>query len=184
MTSPWLQLALDAIGRGDTSPTTTPCANSAVSANSNPIGTNDANGTPPPLSPTGDGAGLDAAEIEERAAIVAVDGDVPALFAEPFALLQQACPKGVPIQRWQTLVNDAGVFLDSWGHHAAALGWGSEDLFGRHQTKPMLRHDATGLCWATNGQHVVALTGTAAKLSGGFVHRIRMGSIAPETDHE
>jgi hypothetical protein len=127
---------------------------------------------------------LDAADEDERAAIVQIDGNVPAQFAEPFAQIQRTCPEGVPIQRWQTFVNDAGVFLDSWGRQAAALGWGSEDLFGLHQTKPMLRHDATGLCWATKGQHVVALTATAAKLSGGFVHRIRMGSIAPEIDDE
>ncbi|MHB2168023.1 hypothetical protein [Alsobacter sp. R-9] len=123
---------------------------------------------------------LDAADLDERAAIVEVDGNIPPIYAARFAALMQACPDGVPIPRWQMFVDDGGHFLDAWGHQAAALGWTPQNLFGLHETKPLVRHDATGLLWLLKGERVVALTSTAARLSGGLVYRRTHPQPSPE----
>ncbi len=60
-------------------------------------------------------------EIEERIAM-ALEGGVPALYAEAFAQMQVGCPAGMSSARWEQAVNDAGLFLDAHGAAAAALG--------------------------------------------------------------
>mgnify|MGYP001766319579 CR=1 FL=1 len=94
----------------------------------------------------------------ERAAILEVDGGVPAVFAEAFASLMATCPDGVPEGQWWQAIDDAGRFLDAWGDRAADLGWTGPDLFER------VARGAHGLVWELGGRNVIALTETTAAL--------------------
>ena len=87
---------------------------------------------------------------------MALEGGVPALYAEAFARMQASCPAGMSSARWQQAVNDAGLFLDAHGAAAAALGWRAEDLFA-----------PTGLVWALAGEAVTCLSSSQAVLSDG-----------------
>jgi hypothetical protein len=53
---------------------------------------------------------------------MALEGGVPALYAEAFARMQVAEP-------YSPAVDDAGRFLDAWGSEAERLGWSAEALF-------------------------------------------------------
>jgi len=116
-------------------------------------------------------ARIDRAEPDERAAVAEVDGNVPAAYSATFARLQQRCPEGVPQKRWLLFLDDAGRFLDAWGHQALALGWTDADLFGLDPVAPLARYDRLGLLWMLRGEAVTALTERAAKLSGGHTYR-------------
>ena len=87
---------------------------------------------------------------------MALEGGVPALYAEPFAHMQVRCPADVMDSRWQHAVNDAGRFLDAHGAAAAALGWTPADLFA-----------SGGLVWALAGETVTTLSLSQAVLSDG-----------------
>lgn len=113
----------------------------------------------------------DVADPSERAAMVEHDGEIPRIFVDEFARLQQWCPAGVPEARWRQFVNDSGVFLDQWGDEARRLGWQSSDLFGLDPVAPMARYDRMGLLWLLHGQTVSGLRSTEAALSGGHVYR-------------
>jgi hypothetical protein len=77
-------------------------------------------------------------------------------FGDAIAELQHRCPLRVDPLAWNQAVEDARRFLATWGHHARALGWTADDLFG-------LAHDRAGLVWMLHGRRVVAMTaGTAA----------------------
>ncbi len=128
------------------------CANSAVCAKTVPqnligwsFGTIGTIGTAPLI------------EMEERIAM-ALEGGVPALYAEAFARMQVSCPAGMSSARWQQAINDAGCFLDAHGAAAAALGWRADDLFS-----------PTGLVWALAGNTVTCLSPSQAVLSDGRV---------------
>jgi hypothetical protein len=102
---------------------------------------------------------------EERAAIVEHDGKIPRAWAEGFARLDPDRPPGdVPLRRWQRLVDDVGLFLDRWAAYAAALGWGSHDLFGCDRDRPFARIDQCGLLWLLNGDRLIMLTENAATI--------------------
>ncbi len=87
---------------------------------------------------------------------MALEGGVPALYAEAFARMQASCPTGMSSARWQQAVNDAGLFLDADGAAAAALGWRADDLFA-----------SEGLVWALEGETVTCLSSSQAVLSDG-----------------
>lgn len=173
MTSPWLKLALDAVG--NSAPEIgAPCAESVFSAetlsegeHSSPFGTKNTNGTPPGVS----GTRWDAADIEERTALVAEVGEVPDVYAASFARLMQEIPAGVPVPRWQQFVNDAGLFLDLWGKQAAALAWTPDDLFGMDPAAPLARYDRLGLLWLLQGRAVRLIDANSATIAGGLVYR-------------
>jgi hypothetical protein len=95
-------------------------------------------------------------EILERQAIAEVEGGVPPVYSAGFARLQLTPPPGLSIPRWLQAVDDAGRFLDAFGHKAQAMGWRSDDLFR-----------ADGLVLALRGHHVVKLTAATAILSEG-----------------
>jgi hypothetical protein len=103
---------------------------------------------------------------EERAAIVEHDGGIPRLWAEELARLDPDCPPGdVPLRRWQRFVDDVGWFLDSpFCAVAAALCWGSLDLFGCNRNRPFDRVDEAGLLWSLHGDRLVALSERTAKI--------------------
>ena len=103
------------------------------------------------------GPELDPTEVNEREAM-AVEGGVPATFARTFAVFQLARPAGVSRDCWELAINDAGRFLDTWGHEAERLGWSAPDVIGPS------RH---ALVWALNGARVTRLTTTTATLSDG-----------------
>ena len=87
---------------------------------------------------------------------MALEGGIPAPYAEAFARMQVGCPAGMSSARWQQAVNDAGCFLDAHGAAAAALGWRADDLFS-----------PTGLVWALEGQTVTCLSSSQAVVSDG-----------------
>jgi hypothetical protein len=103
---------------------------------------------------------------EERAAIVEREGAVPKAWAEGFALLDPNCPPGdVPARRWQRLIDDVGLFLDSpFCAVAATLSWGPHDLFGCDPVRPFARIDRSGLLWLLNGAKLIALTENTATI--------------------
>jgi hypothetical protein len=104
-------------------------------------------------------------DIDERTAIAEHDGGRPAIYAVPFATLQLVCPPNVPEQRWQQAINDAGLFLDRWGHEAERFGWRPDELFGLHAEAPMCRYDCMGLIWILRGRTVKDLGVDFATLS-------------------
>ena len=89
---------------------------------------------------------------------MALEGGVPALYAEAFARMQVSCPAGMSSARWQQAVNDAGCFLDAHGAAAVGLGWRADDLFS-----------PTGFIWLLAGKTVTCLSSSQAVLSDGFV---------------
>jgi hypothetical protein len=103
---------------------------------------------------------------EERAAIVEHDGKIPREWAEGFARLDpDQPPANVPLKRWQRFIDDVGRFLDSpFCAVAAALGWGSHDLFGADRDRPFARIDRAGLLWLLNGDKVLMLAQDAVTI--------------------
>lgn len=73
-----------------------------------------------------------------------------------------------PRDRWHQFINDASTFLDYWGRQAEAFGWRADELFGLDPDAPMARYYRMGLIWLLEGERVVALIATGARLSGGL----------------
>jgi hypothetical protein len=95
--------------------------------------------------------------------------DVPAgPYREALARLAARLPEDVPADRWRRFLADAESFLDTWADKANQMGCTAEELFGLHPTAPMARYDCMGLLWMLQGERVIALTATMAKLSGGL----------------
>jgi hypothetical protein len=94
-------------------------------------------------------------QIREREAL-ALDGDVPAVYAPAFAALQIRRPANMEDYRWQQAILDAGVFLDTWADEAERGGWTAEDLFGPN-----------GLVLRLDGRRVLILTSERMILTDG-----------------
>lgn len=138
----------------DTAPETCPTAGQPAGAT---VGTiSGARETPVPWSESED----------ERAAIIEYKAGVPRTWAEGFARLHPDHPPAdVPPQRWQQFVDDCGQFLDGgFAATAAALGWGTYDLFGCDRDRPFARIDQCGLLWLLNGAWLIALTAETATI--------------------
>jgi hypothetical protein len=103
---------------------------------------------------------------EERAAVIEYDAGIPRAWAEGFARLDPNRPPGdVPARRWLRFVDDVGRFLDGdFAAIAAALGWGSFDLFGCDRDRPFARIDQAGLLWLLNGDRLIELTESTATI--------------------
>jgi hypothetical protein len=103
---------------------------------------------------------------EERAALIEHQGGIPREWAEGFARLDpDQPPANVPLKRWQRFIDDVGRFLDSpFCAVAAALGWGSHDLFGADRDRPFARIDRAGLLWLLNGDKVLMLAQDAVTI--------------------
>jgi hypothetical protein len=106
------------------------------------------------------------ADQAEREAKAIELGGVPTLYARTFAMIQVRPARDVPPARWNTFVDDAGRFLDSWGQRAVELDWSVADLFNRQGPQ-------TGLLWSLQGQTVTDLSARTAKLSDGLIFRKR-----------
>jgi hypothetical protein len=81
---------------------------------------------------------------EERAAIVGV----PREWAEGFARLDpDRPPAGVPLRRWQAVIDAIGTFLDRWAAEAVARGWQAADIFGADSSRPEVTWLNAGPLW-------------------------------------
>jgi hypothetical protein len=63
-------------------------------------------------------------------------------------------PEGTNEAEWHQAINDAGLFLDSFGAKAAAFGWSPDDVFSKG-----------GIAWALKGATVTDISTTGATLS-------------------
>lgn len=95
-------------------------------------------------------------EVLERQAFAEIDGHIPQVFSLAFAAFQTGYPAGRTVDEWRIAIDDAGRFLDHFGHEAAALGWRAGDIF-----------DVAGLAWALRGASVSNFTSSMATLSDG-----------------
>jgi hypothetical protein len=103
--------------------------------------------------------------FEERAAIVQYEAGVPREWAQGFArLCIMARPAGVPLSQWRLVVNAGGTFINRWAARAAALGWGTESIFGCSADAPAARHDLQGLVWLIGEGELFALTDSTATI--------------------
>jgi len=102
---------------------------------------------------------------------------LPEVYQKAMVAIEAACPNGVPVERWQRALADAGSFFALWGDTAERLGWTADDLFGLHPTAPLSRMDHMGLVWLLKGERVVRLTATEARLGRGNAYYRRGVSL-------
>jgi hypothetical protein len=101
----------------------------------------------------------------ERAALVEYGAGVPRAWAEGFAALcTMAPPAGFTPERWQRIVDAAGVFLDVWAAKAIACGWSDLDIFGVDADRPDARFDAMGLVLLLDRCEIVGIDEHGADL--------------------
>jgi hypothetical protein len=127
-------------------------------------------------------APFDVYDLDERAAIAIYDAGIPEAYAGAFAQLQIAQPIGISLPQWLRAVDDAGRFLDRWGHVAEQLQWSAEDLFKRPAPTaktPALDLGTLGLCWVIDGRNVVALDAYSATIGDRRMFRSLDQSITP-----
>ena len=126
------------------------------------LGTNGTVGT----GGTSEGEAIDADAIEERAALAA--DRVPAGYLDAWACLQCQRPFSVDLDAWRRAIDDAGLFLDGWGAHAAAMQWSAGEVFD------VPRAGRTGgLVWQLMGDCVKALGADRVRLSDGRLIEIQ-----------
>jgi hypothetical protein len=98
-----------------------------------------------------------AASAAERA--------TPKSWAEGFAALcVMPAPTGFSAQRWQRIVDAAGMFLDRWADTAIACGWTDLDVFGCNPDRPDARFDCMGLVLLLDRCEVVGIDEAGADL--------------------
>jgi hypothetical protein len=73
-------------------------------------------------------------------------------------------PEGFPPIRWERLITDARVFLETWGAQADRLGWTDTAIFGVDPNGPHARIDKAGLVVLLDGGRVVAMSEDRAAL--------------------
>jgi hypothetical protein len=98
-------------------------------------------------------------DFEERAAIVQYDAGIPREWAEGFARLC-VMPRHPDFteEDWQTLIDDAGRFMDQWAVQVASMGWSVGEVFGVNYDKPDARIDLKGLVPCIGGNEVIAIS--------------------------
>ena len=117
-------------------------------------------GTPSPLAPA-----VDASDLEERLGMVEVGAGVPRRWAEGYAALSSMpAPNGFSPERWQRIVDAAGVFLDRWAAEAIRCGWSDLDVFGCNPVRPDARFDAMGLVLLLDRREVAGIDEHGADL--------------------
>jgi hypothetical protein len=97
--------------------------------------------------------------FEEHAAIIEFDARIPREWAEGFARLC-VMPRHPDFteDRWQSLIDDAGTFMDRWAVTVAAKGWTALEVFGVDNRKPYARIDQMGLIPLLGGKDVIAVS--------------------------
>ena len=107
----------------------------------------------------------DADDLEERAALVECGANVPRRWVEGFAALSSMpAPTGFSPERWQRIVDAAGVFIDKWAAKAIASGWSDVDVFGVDPTAPDRRFDCWGLIMVLDRCEIVGIDESGADL--------------------
>jgi hypothetical protein len=102
----------------------------------------------------------DEVEIQERTGLAA--GGVPPIYVDAWARLQCRRPPPVCQDRWRTVINDAGLFLDAWGEQAVKHGWTVGEIFD------VPRGGARGgLIWFIEGEGIEAFGAQYARTHGG-----------------
>lgn len=110
-------------------------------------------------------APVDIDRLEERVAIMTVDGGLPEDIARGIAMLDtMPVPHGFAPIRWQSIVNAAAKFSDRWGSKALKLGWSPPELWGLHPEAPAARLDTRGLAFMLSDADVVAMDDRQAVL--------------------
>ncbi len=97
--------------------------------------------------------------IDEREAIIAVDGGIPLTYVTSYNCFIRTVPIGADPERHQRAIDDAGRLFDLWGDTLVAMGWQSSDFFDWSE-------GCAGLAWEMRGRHVVALTDRTATIAG------------------
>jgi hypothetical protein len=98
-----------------------------------------------------------ADDLDERAAIIEEGAGVPKRWAEGFAAMcSMPAPAGFSPERWQRIIDAAGVFIDKWAAKAIACGWSDLDVFGCDSAAPDRRFDCMGIAllldrWEVSG---------------------------------
>jgi hypothetical protein len=106
-----------------------------------------------------------ADDVDGRAALIEEGAGVPRTWAEGYAVLcAMAPPSGFSPERWQRIVDSAGVFLDRWADTAIACGWSDLDVFGCDSTAPDRRFDCMGLVLLLDRCEVVVVDEAGADL--------------------
>ena len=101
----------------------------------------------------------------ERAAIIEEGAGVPKRWAEGFAAMcSMPAPAGFSPERWQRIIDAAGVFIDKWAAKAIACGWADLDVFGCDSAAPDRRFDCMGLLLLLDRMEVVAIDEHGADL--------------------
>ena len=122
---------------------------------------------------------------DERAAIIEYGASVPRRWAEGYAALcTMAPPAGFSPERWQRIVDAAGVFLDHWAAKATACGWPDLDVFGCDPDRPDARFDAMGLVLLLDRCEIVGIDEAGADLvfaPGGARQRYRRRPLPAHT---
>ena len=118
-----------------------------------------------PLGKQSESKPFDTGDYEERAAMVEYGAGVPRAWAEGYARLC-TLPRHPDYteQRWQGLIDDAGLFLDQWAAKVDGLGWKTQEVFGVHHAKPSTRIDLQGLVPCIRGRKVIAVSADSATI--------------------
>ncbi len=109
----------------------------------------------------------DPAEVLEREGMILANGHTGPWADEAARLFTMRRPSAYTPQRWQEILNDAGVFLDRWGKQAHALGWSPVDTFGFDPVSPHANPGTLGLVLLLEGRPVIALTADSATIECG-----------------
>ena len=123
----------------------------------------------------------DTERFEERAAIVQYDAGIPREWAEGFARLY-VMPRHPDFteEDWQTLIDDAGRFMDQWAVQVASMGWSVGEVFGVNYDKPDARIDLKGLVLCIGGHEVIAVSADTVTIQTASGARQRMFRRADE----
>jgi hypothetical protein len=92
-------------------------------------------------------------------------------------------PSGFRPDRWQRIIDAAGVFLDHWASEAARLGWTVYDVFGAHADAPATRFDCKGLVTLLDHCRIVSIDERGADLEteSGAQQRFDRRPMPPDT---
>jgi hypothetical protein len=110
--------------------------------------------------------------------------DTPSCWAEGcVALRSMPPPAEFYPERWQRIVDAAGIFLDRWATEAIRHGWTTLDLFGVDAGAPTARFDCMGLVMLLDRREILAIDERGADLvtASGARRRFRRRPMPPGT---
>jgi hypothetical protein len=75
-----------------------------------------------------------------------------------------SAPAGFTPDRWQSVVDAAGQFIERWADEAVRCGWSEFDAFGAHDEAPTARRDAMGVVTMLGDRAIAAIDEHGADL--------------------